>query len=365
MWHRYSKPLYIYICIKSQLPFFSIDTFLIVGPYSSIQKTQFEIISFPPERRVNVCSYRFFHINWPCAAFLLSELKSAERASPVQVSVASFYYTHFKDRLLRRNTAWMTVNSDTGDKAQWNCSVCIPICRFPHLQVLCYLPSLYICTLHIPSYVISWATAICISHTAVITSNTAINILFFFGFILGLDIVWVSDSWQQGTIPSSQSRSPSFTTTDVYQRYNHWWRPTTLQRDSALWTRICISTCFLFLCIPSSTHLRMGWEVNGRQGKRTLEGKRDANQQSLVSAVCQKHLRGTWMWGNLSLAGDVEEKISFLGGGQTWEENVKVTRSWPLLCCLRACSCLFPLVSVLWASTELELPGSKAEVVGI
>lgn len=123
---------FIYVSIKISVAITFVDTFLIVGPYSCIQKTQFEILSFPPERRVNVCLcwYGFFHINWPCAAFLLSELKSVERASSVQVSVASFYYTHFKDRLLRRNIAWMMVNSDSGRQSTMEL-----LSSYPDLQI--------------------------------------------------------------------------------------------------------------------------------------------------------------------------------------------------------------------------------------
>ena len=109
------------------------DTFLIAGPhYMSIQKTQLEILSFPPEKRVNrcLCWYGFFPINWPCAAFLLSELKSVERASCVQVSVASSYYMHCKDRPLQRNIAWMMANSDSGRQ-----STMALLGSYPDLQI--------------------------------------------------------------------------------------------------------------------------------------------------------------------------------------------------------------------------------------
>lgn len=245
---------------ESRSPFFSVDTFLTVGPYSSVQKTQFEILSFPPKRRANICLcwYGFFHTNWTCAAFLLSELKWVKRASPVQVSVASFYDIHFKDRLLRRDISWMMVIVIQADKAQQNCSVCIPICRFPWLQVLCCPPSLYNCTMHTWLYLICRVTAICTLHTAVIMSNIAIKVLFLFGFILGLDIVWVSDSWHPGVILSQSRRPPSFTTTDMYQCYNCWSCPTMPQLGSSFSTRIRLSMCFLFLCIPSAPPFKDG-----------------------------------------------------------------------------------------------------------
>lgn len=57
-------------------------------------------------------------------------------------------------------------------------------------------------------------------------------------------------------------------------------------------------------------------------------------------------------------------------GKDLWEvvkqgRKTKVINSWLLLCCVKACLCMFALIYVLSASTKLELPGSKAEVVPI
>lgn len=85
------------------------------------------------------------------------------------------------------------------DKAQWNCSLCTLICRFTN-PVLSSLVRLY------PAH-ITWqcVTATCISHTTVLYIHCLTPLLIncnFFGFILGLTMVWVPDC----RLPCSQSR---------------------------------------------------------------------------------------------------------------------------------------------------------------
>lgn len=75
----------------------------------------------------------------------------------------------------------MIVNSDSGRQSTMKL-----LGSYPSLQVLLCPPSFYVCT---KDYPLSGVTAIYISHTALKTSNIAINILFLFGFILGLDVV--------------------------------------------------------------------------------------------------------------------------------------------------------------------------------
>lgn len=102
-------------------------------------------------------------------------------------------------------------------------------------------------------------------------------------------------------------------------------------------------------------------EVRGREDwkENVMQINKHHNQQHARRALeglgCKEVCVWLVIW---------KRKPLFWGVVKQGRKN-KIIYSWLLLYCLKACSCLFPLVYVLWAPTKLEFPGSKAEFVRI